>query len=642
MGQMDETRRSREQGSPRGPVLRIVLLYLLFGAAWILVTDSVLPRLVDDVGAWRTWQTYKGLVFVLLSAAVIGLLVHRELAARRRAERERERAEARYRVLFERNVAGVFRTRPEGEILDCNRALARLLGHESPDELIGTDARSHYAEPSDREEWIRRVREEGEIRNQEIRLRRPDGRPVWALMNAGLQEVEPGEGPVLAGTMVDVTERKRLRDQLEAYAYHDALTGLPNRRSLKREARAVLAKARRDDEMVGLLYLDLDRFTRINDTLGHDVGDRVLYEVGRRLERHVREEDVPARIGGDEFAVLLNTVEDEEGARTVARRLREAMGEPFRAGDRSVHLDLTVGVALFPEHGTQFQDLLSRADRAMSRARGRGTGVAVHVHVPRGDGASRDELAEEEDLRRALADGELELHYQPVVRVGDGRIVGAEALARWRHPELGMRSPADFIPLAERTGLIRALDRWAIGAAAVDARRLASAGPLEWLSVNVSPHSLEGGVDPGASLGVLEDAGGNGGRLVIEVTESGAMRDPEASRALFRELRARGVGVAIDDFGTGHSALAYLMDLPADIVKLDMIFVQGVGAGGREDRLLRALVELGQTLEVEVVGEGVETEGQLERLREYGCDLAQGYHLGRPAPLHDLERALRG
>lgn len=621
-----------------GSALRIGVLYLLFGAAWILVTDTVLPGLVEDV---RAWETYEGLLFVGFSAALVCGLVYRELSARSRTERELKESERRYRAMFEQNVAGAFRTTLDGEISDCNQALADLLGFDRPEELVGTSAGDHYADVAKREEWIAELREKGRVQNLELHLQRRDGTDVWTLMNAALVADEANEGPRVAGTMVDITQEKQLRDQLEAYAYHDSLTGLPNRRYLKEKATAALSKAHRDGEVVGLLYIDLDRFKRVNDTLGHDVGDQVLHEVGRRFQAHVREEDMAARIGGDEFAVLLNTVEDESGAMSAAHRLREGIGVPYFVGGRSLHLTVRVGIALFPDHGREFHELLSRADEAMLRAQEGNAEVAVHAPTEERR-RHRDELADEEDLRRAIEQEHFVLHFQPVYRVAGRRLVGAEGLARWRHPGLGLRSPAEFIPIAERTGLIREIDRWAFRSVTEHAKRFAVDGPLEWLSMNASAQSLghEGYLEE--MIDTLEDSGLDGDTLMVEVTESQAMRTPQTSAALFRQLRDRGVRIGIDDFGTGHSALAYLKNLPIDLVKLDMIFVHGIEASEQEDRLLRALIELGKTLGVRVVAEGVESEGQFERLGEHGCHLAQGYWLGRPMPADELADVLRG
>lgn len=635
---MTATDRGTNRSGPRKrrSALRVGLYYLIFGAAWILVTDTLLPTLVEDTGQW---QTYKGLVFVLASAGIIYLLVRRELSARRRAEGELQVSERRYRVMFEESVAGVFRSAMDGEILDANRAMAELLGFDKPEELIGADARSYYSDPKQREGWIAELRSESEIRNYELHLRRRDETSVWTLMNASLMESEEGAVPVLAGTMVDITEEKQLRDELEAYAYHDVLTGLPNRRYLQEKSNAVLSKARRDRSAVGFLYIDLDRFKRVNDTLGHEVGDEVLFHVGRRLQRHLREEDMAARIGGDELAVVLNTIDDREGAVRAAERLHEALDEPFYAGGHSIYVSPSFGVALYPEHGTTFSELLSNADQAMYQALEVKMG-GVQVYEPTAKAVRRHEIAEESDLRAALREGQLELHYQPVRRIGHEGIVGAEALARWRHPEIGLRRPGSFIPIAEHSGLIRDIDLWAFATVLEELPDLTSDSSIEWLAVNVSALSLNHDETLGRLHEGLERSGFEPGSLIVEITESTAMQDPRTSIQIFQGLQERGARVAIDDFGTGHSALAYLKSLPVDLVKLDMIFVRGIEASEREDRLLKALIELGKTLEVEVVAEGVETEGQYERVAAHGCHLAQGNYLGRPISLKKLRSRL--
>lgn len=625
-------RDTTDRGPRRRSALRVGFWYLLFGAAWILLTDTVLPALVEDTGRW---QTYKGLVFVLASAGIIYGLVRRELAARRRAEVNLRASERLLRTMFEQNVAGVFRTTMDGEILACNRALARILGYEEPAAVIGTNALDYYADPEQREDWIERLRAKGRIRNYELHLRRRDGGSVWTLMNASLIDAGEAEGPVLSGTMVDVTELKRLRDELEAYAYHDALTGLPNRRYLKERAEAALSNAQRHEATVGFVYIDLDRFKRVNDTLGHEVGDELLFQVGRRLERYLREEDSAARIGGDEFAVVLNTVEDRHGAIAAAHRLHDALAEPFYAGGHSIYVAPSLGVSLYPDHGDTFSELLSYADQAMYQAYEKTEGV--RVYRPTSRRTRRPQLAEEADLREALERDQLELYYQPVYRVAGRDVTGAEALARWRHPEIGLRGPGAFIPVAEHSGLVREIDLWAIRTVLQDLPTLVERGPFDWLAVNVSALSLNHDDTLARYHAMLEDAPMPEGSLVVEITESTAMQDPRASSRIFRELQQRGARVAIDDFGTGHSALAYLKSLPVDMVKLDTIFVRGIDASEREDRLLKALIELGKTLEVEVVAEGVESGAQFDRIQAHGCHMAQGYYLGRPMPIAKLQ-----
>jgi diguanylate cyclase (GGDEF)-like protein/PAS domain S-box-containing protein len=551
--------------------------------------------------------------------------------------RERIRAsERRYRQLFERNVAGVFRTTPGGEILEVNGAFARILGYESPEEVLASVERVDdlFVDPREREGLLSRLESQGSAENFELRLRRKDGTAVWVLENSALLEGREDGGDVIEGTLVNVTERKRLRQELEELAYHDTLTGAANRRLLKLRAEKTLARARREESRAGLIYLDLVRFKRINDTLGHAAGDRALTEAAERLRSVARESDTVARVGGDEFAVLLAEVDRPEGARRAAERMAEALAPPMALGERGVHLEARLGVALFPEHADDADGLLSAADAAIYQS-GPVRAPGIHVYrEPDPEEQPPEELPLEEGIREALAEDRLLLYLQPVVRSGDGRTEGAEALVRWDHPERGILAAEAFIHLAERSSVIHELDRWALSAALdrVAALEDAAGGP-DWISVNLSAASLR---DPSLAehvAGELEARGLDPSRLVMEVTEHTAMRIPGPAAEILENLRSLGVGIAIDDFGTGHAALAYLERFPADLLKMDGVFLESLDreADGREP-LAAAILRLGHAVGMRVVAEHVETDAQRRWLEAAGFDLLQGFGVGEPAP----------
>lgn len=556
------------------------------------------------------------------------LSVGKDITERERAEEALRRNERRYRSLFEKNVAGTFVTTLDGELLECNESFARMFGYSSREELEGREVEELYRVREDREQYLERLREEGHLAGVELRLQRRDGSPLWVLENSMLVERREGGEPVNMGTLVDITERKRLEAELERMAYHDSLTGLPNRRLLREQGERALAVADRQGERVGLVYVDLSGFKQINDRYGHDVGDRVLAEVGRRLRSRCREADVPARIGGDEFAVLLSGVEDGEGAVVAARRLAGALDEPVRASEATVGVDASVGVALYPDHASDFDQLLSSGDRAMYRAQEGEDDIRLPDEetglLPR----EREEL--EEDLREAVAGKELALYYQPVREPGEGRAAGAEALLRWPHPERGILAAAEFVPLLERMGLVTEVDRWVLGEALRQARRWGDGGP-GWVAVNLCSRTFRSPDLVEWLEGLLDEHGVRPERLVLEVSERVVMRDPGLAAEVVSGVRDLGVRVAVDDFGTGRAALTYLRHLAADLLKTDIVCVKEVEGRSRDRELMQGIADLAHRLGSQVVAEGIETAAQHDEV-DGTVDYVQGFYTGAPVP----------
>lgn len=396
-----------------------------------------------------------------------------------------------------------------------------------------------------------------------------------------------------------------------------------------------LAFADRHGIQAGLVYLDLSRFKRINDTLGHEAGDEVLVEAANRIRACLRGSDTAARIGGDEFACLLAEVGGERGALAVAQRISNSLSEPFEIGDRTLHVDAQIGVALYPDHAPDFEDLLAAADRAMYRTKIDGN-PAIEVYSSVLDEAVPDEIAEEEELREALESRQLTLYYQPIFRVADGRFVGAEALVRWNHPARGLLEAADFIAVAERCGVIRQIDSWVLEEAFRQAARWEHRELPEWISVNQSIRTLRDPELTDIVADLMRRTRMPDGRIVLEVNEAVAVHSPESVTQRLGELRKLGVQIALDDFGTGQSTLAYLKHFPADIIKLDGFFVHDLGTNYDSRNLVKAVIHMGQALGVTVIAEKVETPAQCDWLKLAGCDFVQGYYTGRPVPPEQL------
>jgi diguanylate cyclase (GGDEF)-like protein len=452
---------------------------------------------------------------------------------------------------------------------------------------------------------------------------------------------EDGEVSATLSSGVDVTERRRAEDRIAHLAYHDSLTGLPNRALLAEHLELAIARARRADRSVALLYLDLDDFKLVNDSFGHAAGDDLLREVCSRLEARRRASDLLVRQGGDEFLLLIADVDGDANAvaRAAAEGLLDTLAEPFSVKDSEFHLRASVGISVFPRDADDAETLLRHADGAMYQAKTAGRGGvrtwSGEEHHP------FERLSLTTRLRRALDRDELVLHWQPIVAPGSGALEGLEALVRWEDPDRGLVPPGDFIAVAEETGLIDPLGRWVLEE--VCRQRLAwrSEGVDPVLSFNVSPHELRRGDFAADVLDCLRRHDLEPQGLVIEITESAAMAGGVRTEAQLRELAAAGLQIAVDDFGSGASSLGRLQQLPVQILKLDRAFLADVPSSVQASGLVRAIVDLSAALHARLVVEGVETEAQRDFLIAAGCPLAQGFLLGRPAPAAELDGVLR-
>jgi diguanylate cyclase (GGDEF)-like protein len=436
-------------------------------------------------------------------------------------------------------------------------------------------------------------------------------------------------------------EAETVAKRMEYHAHHDSLTGLPNRVLLNDRLASEIAHARRDRSMLAVLFLDLDRFKLINDSLGHATGDQLLRVVSRRLKNCLREGDTVARLGGDEFMILLPRISSSADAGRIGNKIIEILIEPCNCNSHDLHITTSVGISIFPHDGTDPETLIKHADISMYRAKELGRNKLAFF-TQEMNLSSRKRLALETCLRRALADNQLRLHYQPIVDISENRIAGVEALLRWALPGSGQISPLEFIPVAEDSGLIIPIGEWVLQTAFAQLREWHEAGfPELTIAVNLSSVQLS---QPGFE-NILEcalvDSGINPACAELEVTENVAIKNIEAASATLRKLKTLGVTIAMDDFGTGYSSLSYLRQLPIDTVKLDKSFVSDI-PGNREDALIaQAIIAMADSLKMSLVVEGIETVQQLDFFRQQGCTLAQGYLFSAPVPAADILELLR-
>jgi diguanylate cyclase (GGDEF)-like protein/PAS domain S-box-containing protein len=683
-------------------------------------------------------------------------IIH-DITERRRAEGAVLASEEKYRNIFDFAPVGIYQSTEDGRLLTANPALARMLGYDSPEELLRRNLRDDiYVNPSDRDQVLEQFYITGDARDHELQWRKKDGSATWVQVSAHALDLHAA-GHLFEGFVFDITERKRaeemmrthsaamtasmdgiaildeklefsyandalaklhgyagahhllgqsvrmlypeeehenllatilpavqlrgrwrgeskgrrrdgalfpqeismtaieggivcvMRDvtertyaeeQIKHLAYHDALTGLPNRLLFKDRLTVALSHAQRDRTRLAVLFLDLDRFKVINDSLGHNIGDQLLQAVAWRVQGCVRESDTVARLGGDEFTLLLPQLSNSEDGARVAKKILESVRHPFLVDGREFFISTSIGISLYPEDGVDAETLIKNADTAMYQAKeqGRDNHQLFNAYV---NAKALQKISLEHGLRRALLNEELVVYYQPIFDFRASKITGMEALLRWQHPEYGLIPPGDFIPLAEATGLMVPIGLWVLRTACRHAKGWHDRGFRSLsLAVNLSVSQLQQS-DLVERVGEILQSTGMPARLLeLEITESSAMQSPENSIRTLYELKKLGLRISLDDFGTGHSSLAYLKRFPIDTLKIDQSFVRDITTDPDTAAIVSAIIAMTHSLRLKVIAEGVEFAEQAMLLKRYACDQMQGFLIKAPIPADDFERLL--
>ncbi len=557
-----------------------------------------------------------------------------------------QRSEARFASLVQRSSDLITVVGPDATVVYQSPSSERVLGY-TPEELLGTRFDTLVVrEDADRllrvlAEGSSYARRDGEIIECTLR-HRDGGLRQFEIMHTNLLDDEHVNGIVLNAR--DISERKAFEEQLAHQAFHDPVTSLPNRALFVERVRHAIGRSRREGRQLGVMFLDIDDFKTINDSLGHDAGDAALIDVARRLSRSVRSSDTAARFGGDEFVVLLEDLDGTETAIEVAERILEDLRQPLSVAGKELTLRGSIGISILePGSAAGSDELIRDADAAMYIAKRDGKG-GYRLFEPEMHTGVLARLELRADMQRALERGQFVLHYQPIVRLSDDRVAGFEALLRWDHPERGLIGPEDFIPFTEETGLIVPIGRWVLREACLQAVALqptSAAGYPLYMCVNLSAKQLQHSDVFADVRDALESAGLDPKLLTIEITESMLIEDPEIAVVKLNELRDLGVRIAMDDFGTGYSSLSYLGRFPVDVIKMDRSFLRPDASKETAD-LSSAVVALGSSLALDVVAEGIELDDQLQRLRDLGCDFGQGFHFARPMESGGLAAYLAG
>ncbi|MGC6371132.1 phosphodiesterase DibA [Pseudomonas sp. K2I15] len=622
--------------------LRAGLLYLLVSIVWIQLSQHVLTKLSDEPAQLIHWLTLRGYVWTGLSALVIFLLCA-GFARARLAQQPHEQNRERLRqaaAVFDCTREGVLVTDAQGLIVHVNRAFIEITGYQCEDVMgrqpslfkSGRHSASFY------QQMFQALERDGEW-SGEIWNRRKGGEiyPQWQTIRV----IRDEQGPIshYVAVFSDISAIKHSEHELAHLAHHDPLTDLPNRLLFTDRAEQALASAQIHKRGCALLLLDLDHFKIINDSLGHNVGDQLLKAVGERLQGLFGPGVTLARLGGDEFAVLAESCPHLVQAAALAQRIIDAMKEPFIFDGHQLFISASIGISLFPSDALSAEQLLRNADSALFKAKSAGReGYALYTEELTAHAQHRVEMAGE--LRRALDQQELRVYYQPVHDLQNSRLIGVEALVRWQHPERGLVPPGEFIPIAERTGLIADIDAWVMDQACRQmCQWLADGAPLTFLAVNVSSRLFARRELYEQVAKVLHDTGLDPAFLELEVTESAVMEDPEVALEQMHRLRELGLRLAIDDFGTGYSSLLRLKRLPVQKLKIDQGFVAGLPWDEDDAAIVRVVIALAQSMGMQVHAEGIEQLEQARFLLEQCCDLGQGYWFGRPMPASELDWA---
>ncbi|SIT36016.1 Diguanylate cyclase/phosphodiesterase with PAS/PAC sensor(S) [Paraburkholderia ribeironis] len=611
------------------------------------VVSTGMPKMnfeVDVVidGVHRTTVTSK-LPFTDGDGRVIGVLgSYTDITERKRADlalRLQSRA-------LDASVNAILITAPSptGNLIEyVNPAFMRITGYD-PAEVIGQDCRVLQRDDRD-QEGVALIRE-ALAANREVsavvRNYRKDGALFWNQLF--IAPVPNAEGMIThhIGVINDVTDLIRYQEQLEYQANYDGLTRLPNRNLLRDRLEHALVVAQRHHSGVAVVFLDLDGFKNVNDSLGHSVGDRLLEVVAERLARCSRTSDTVARHGGDEFVIVMTDTVDEQSLIAWMERVRSSIAEPVWLDGTELYVGCSMGASLFPQDGDDAETLMKKADLAMYRAKDMGRNT-FQFYQPEMNASAGARLNLERRLRRALRDQEFLLHYQPQVDIGSGQIVGIEALVRWRDPEVGLVLPSSFIPVAEECGLIGPLSEWVLREACRQNKAWQDEGlPPARVSVNLSARVFQQRDIAKLVMQVLAETGLEAKYLELELTESTIMRNAEEAVSMLNELHALGIGLAIDDFGTGYSSLSYLKRFPVDRLKIDRSFVSDIGVSGDDETITSAIIALAHSLKLQVIAEGVETSAQLDFLKQRACDEMQGFYFAKPLSTDAISELLQG
>ncbi len=570
--------------------------------------------------------------------------IKQDITERRRAEEALRQAEEKYRAIFEEAVLGIFQATPDGRLLDINRAFASIHGFESPQQMleeVSQNSNQLFVDKRQISKWTSILEEHGIIRSTEVEILDRQAKHKWVLVNIRVVRNADGDIILHEGTVEDITVRKLAQQQVDFLAYYDSLTGLPNRTLLKDRLSKALATSRRTGSGVAVLFLDLNRFKVINDSLGHSFGDLLLQQVANRLKGVLREHDTVSRVGGDEFLLVLTGVSCVAEVEKTATRIVESITGEYSIQNRTLSVSCSVGISIFPEHGRDGETLIKNADAAMYCAKERADN-AFCFFTDEMNARVMERLTLENSLRLAIERNEMFVVYQPQINIASGSVTGLEALLRWQHPELGLIKPETFIQIAENSGMITAIGEWVLRTVCSQIARWKKEGIIVVpVAVNVSAVQFRQEGFRDLLKRVLQETKLDPRYLELELTESLLLSNADVMFKVLHDLKDMGLKLVIDDFGTGYSSLSYLRHFPVTKLKIDRSFIRDVAIDPDAAAIATAIISMSKSLNLKVIAEGVEDDAQLAFLCQHACDEFQGYLFSRPLNVHDVPSVLQ-
>lgn len=667
------------QINPIKTALKISIFYIVIGILWILLSDRLLEILVADTKQIQNLQTYKGWLYIMATGILLFLrikkslvkiqsvsnklyqsyrelnLAYEELIATEEDLNNRfqqlklsqdalAESEERYQLVVMAARDGIWDWDLRSDKRFFSIRCAEMLEFDGSELEYNFEVWKDLLHPLDREDALKTMNDYLDKKIDSYantyRLRTKDGDYKWILSRGEAMWDDSGKPIRMAGSYTDITEQKAYEERVLSLAYYDLITGLPNRAMFEKELNSMIFNAKEKDEKFALLYLDLDDFKKVNDTLGHDYGDKLLKMVSKEFIKHKRTNDILARLGGDEFALMVSDVKDMNRIHRISNEIIKSLNRPWILNSQEFYISTSIGISIFPDHGSDYQSLFKNADTAMYCAKEKGK--RSYEIYRREMYMKKIQLVDmEKSLRYAVKNKEFVLNYQTMVNLKNDEINGAEALIRWIHPKKGMISPLDFIPIAEKTGIIKEIGKWTIETACKQNKAWIDKGykPIR-ISINISALEFKQNDLVKNIKGTLEDIGLDSKYIIFEITENTALEDLDHTIKILNQLKEMNIKIALDDFGTGYSSLNYLKKLPIDYLKLDKSFIKNVTTKSKDQAITKSLIDLAHEIGLEVVAEGIETEEQYQYLKEINCDVGQGYFFNKPVPTEEFERII--
>ncbi len=665
--------------NPTKIALKIAGIYTVTGCLWILLSDRLLGFFVKDIERLQLLQTYKGWLYIIVTGILVLYMVkgslsetqgvsnklyrsyeelnlaYEELIAteedlQNRFDELKESQEAlaesekRYQLIFEGVKDGIWDWDINNNNVHISQRCIAMLGYEECECDYDIETWQELLHPEDKVKALKAIndylnKETGSY-SDVFRLKAENGEYNWVQVRGQAIWNDDGKPIRMAGSLTDITDQKKYAERILNLAYYDLITKLPNRAMFEKELDSKILWAKKNNIKLALLYFDLDDFKNVNDTLGHTYGDKLLKMIASEFLKYKKKDNVLARLGGDEFALIISDVKDIDEIHNIAKTIIKSLNRPWILNSQEFYISTSIGIAFFPEHGNDYQSLLKNADTAMYCAKEKGKRT-YEIYKKEMYMKAIRLVDMEKSLRHALKNSEFILNYQTMVDMKKDEIIGAEALIRWQHPERGLISPANFIPLAEKTGIIKEIGKWAIRTACMQNRIWLDKGyKAIKLSVNMSAQEFKQENLVENIKNTLKEIEIDSKYIVFEITENTALEDLNHTIEVLNQLKEMGMQIALDDFGTGYSSLNYLKKLPIDYLKLDKSFIKDVNIKSKDQAITKSLIDLAHEIGLKVVAEGIETEEQYKYLKEINCDIGQGYYFNKPEPTKEFEKLL--